>query len=219
MSHTHSLPFSLVGRLEGYTFSKGGKIRRLLLETSQGVHSIKVTHVCRIELLRSILNKKIQQGSWLAVSGRQKVDQKGVVKHFKAKEIAPALVETALVSPVVSPVVTKPALGAQAQGHKTKILICRKSDCSRRGSAEFQAAVETVIEDRHLGHQVCVKAVGCLNHCGKGPVMAIGKEKYKAAEVRDVERFLEEHFAPLPEPISAAQVPTAQVPIAQVPVA
>ena len=200
MSHTHALPFSFVGRLEGYTFGRGGKIRRLLVETSQGIHSIKLTHLCRIELLRSILNKKIQRGSWLTVSGRQKVDHKGIVKHLKAKEIVPALVKTTLLSPVMA----KPVLAPAPQGSKTKILVCQKSDCCKRGSAELQAAIETVIDDRNLGQQVCVKAVGCLKHCGQGPVMAIGKEKYKAAEVRDLERFLDERFAPAPERISAA---------------
>jgi NADH:ubiquinone oxidoreductase subunit E len=200
MSHTHTLPFSIVGRLEGYTFGKGGKIRRLLIETSQGVHSIKLTHLCRIELLRSILNKKIQQGSWLAVSGRQKVDQKGLVKRLKAKEIAAAVVETTWVPPVVA----KPVLVSAPEGYKTKILVCQKSDCCKRGSVRLQAAIEAVIDDRNLGHRVCVKAVGCLKQCNHGPVMAIGKEKYKAAAVRDVERFLDERFAPAPASIPAA---------------
>jgi (2Fe-2S) ferredoxin len=200
MSHTHTLPFSLVGRLEGYTFGKGGKIHHLLIETSQGVRSIKLTPICRIELLRSILNKRIQQGSWLAVTGRQKVDKKGVVKHLKAKEIVPAVVEATLIHPVVA----KPALVPAIEGHKTKILVCQKSDCCKRGSAKLQAAIEAVIDDRNLGHQVCVKAVGCLKHCGKGPVMAIGKEKYKAADMKDVEQFLDERFAPALERIPAA---------------
>jgi NADH:ubiquinone oxidoreductase subunit E len=200
MSHTHTLPFSLVGQLEGYTLGKGGKIRHLLIETSQGVHSIKLDHLCRIELLRNILNKSIQQGSWLAVAGWQKIDKKGAVKHLKAKEIAPAGMETTFVPPVV----TKPAFILAPEGHKTKILVCQKSDCCKQGSARLQAAIESVIDDRNLGDRVCVKAVGCLKHCGKGPVMAIGKERYKAADMRDVERFLNERFAPAPEPIPVA---------------
>jgi (2Fe-2S) ferredoxin len=200
MSHTHTLPFSLVGRLEGYTLGKGGKICRLLIETSQDIHSIKLTHLCRIELLRSILNKEIQQGSWLTVLGRQKVDKKGIVKHLKAKEIVPALVKTTLLPPIMA----KPILVPAPQGSKTKILVCQKSDCCKRGSAQLQAAIETVIDDRNLGQQVCVKAVGCLKHCSQGPVMAIGKERYKAAEVKDVERFLDQRFAPAPERIPAA---------------
>jgi NADH:ubiquinone oxidoreductase subunit E len=82
--------------------------------------------------------------------------------------------------------------------------VCQKSDCCKRGSAQLQAAIEAVIDDRNLGHQVCVKAVGCLKHCSKGPVMAIGKEKYKAADMRTVEQFLDERFAPAPERIPTA---------------
>jgi (2Fe-2S) ferredoxin len=200
MSHAHTLPFSLMGQLEGYTLGKGGKIRRLLIETGQGIHSVKLTHICRIELLRSIFNKKIRQGSWLMVSGRQKVDKKGIVKHLKAKEITLAFVGATLVPPVVA----KPVLVPTPEAYKTKILVCQKSDCCKQGSAELRAAIETVIDDRNLGQQVCVKAVGCMKQCSNGPVMAIGKKKYKAAEVKDVERFLDERFAPSPEIIPAA---------------
>jgi (2Fe-2S) ferredoxin len=200
MSHTHTLPFSLVGQLEGYTFGKGGKIHHLLIETSQGVHSIKLDSICRIELLRSILNKKIQQGSWLAVSGRQKIDKKGFVKHLKAKAIVPAVVDATLAPSVVA----KPGLVPAPEERKTKILVCQKSDCCKRGSAQLQAEIESAIDDRNLGDRVCVKAVGCLKHCGKGPVMAIGKERYKAADLRDVEQFLDERFAPALERVSVA---------------
>jgi NADH:ubiquinone oxidoreductase subunit E len=104
----------------------------------------------------------------------------------------------------VPPVVAKPVLVPALEGNKTKILVCQKSDCCKRGSVKLQAAIEAVIDDRNLGHQVCVKAVGCLKHCSNGPVIAIGKEKCKAAGMRDVERFLDERFAPSPERIPAA---------------
>jgi (2Fe-2S) ferredoxin len=122
------------------------------------------------------------------------------VRAAEAKEITLAFVGATLVPPVVA----KPVLVPTPEAYKTKILVCQKSDCCRRGSAELRAAIETVIDDRNLGQQVCVKAVGCMKQCSNGPVMAIGKKKYKAAEVKDVERFLDERFAPSPEIIPAA---------------
>lgn len=200
MSHTSTFPFRIVGRLEGYALGHGGKIRRLLIETRQGVQSIKLTHDCRIELVRNILNKSIQQGSCLEVTGLQKVNKHGMVKRLKAQVIVPAVVETASGSSVV----TKPVLVPQFQGHKTKILVCQKSDCCKRGSAQLQDAIEAAICDRNLTHQVSVKAVGCLKHCSKGPVIAIDKTRYKEADVREVERFLDERFTPAPASIPAA---------------
>lgn len=205
MSHTSTFPFRIVGRLEGYALGHGGKIRRLLIETHQGVQSIKLTHDCRIKLVRNTLNSLIQQGSCLEVTGLQKVNKHGMVKHLKAQVIVPAAVEmTVAETRLVSSVVTKPVLVPTSQGHKTKILVCQKSDCCRRGSAQLQDAIEAAICDRNLTHQVSVKAVGCLKHCGKGPVIAVDKTRYKEADVREVERFLDERFAPALESIPAA---------------
>jgi Thioredoxin-like [2Fe-2S] ferredoxin len=199
MSHTHTLPFHIVGRLEGYTLGHGGKIRRLLIETSEGVHSIKLSHGSRIELLRSILNKTIQQGSGLEVTGLQKVDKNGVVKRLKAKEIVPVFIETALEPPSV----VQPDLLPVPQGNKTKILVCQKSDCCKRGSAQLQEAIEMAIANRHLTHQVCVKAVGCLKHCSKGPNIVIGKKNHRDVNIKDVDCLLNQHFAPCHEKIPA----------------
>lgn len=198
MSHTQTFPFLLIGQLEGYTLGKSGKIRRLLIKTPQGEHSIKLSHASRIELLRSILNNLLGQGSWVEVTGVQKIRPNGVVKSLKAERVESALPKTASVRPV--PLDISP----RAQDATTKILVCQKSDCCKRGSAKLQRAIETAVCNRSLGNQVCVKAVGCLKHCSKGPNIVIGKKAYRDVAVRDVENLLDQHFSPLHESISAA---------------
>lgn len=201
MSHTQTFPFRLVGQLEGYTLGKSGKIRRLLIKTKQGEHSIKLSHASRIELLRSILNNLLGQGSWLEVEGFQKISPNGLVKSLKAEKVTPAAFDkTALVPPLAAPLDASP----RAQDATTKILVCQKSDCCKRGSAKLQRVIETAICDRSLGNQVCVKAVGCLKHCSKGPNIVIGKKAYRDVAVGDVENLLDQHFAPSRESIPAA---------------
>jgi (2Fe-2S) ferredoxin len=200
MSHTHTVPFRLVGQLEGYTLGRRGKVRRLLIETSQGGHSVKLNHDSRIELLTRILNKEIQQGSWLEVSGFQKVNQNGKVKSLKATQITSAFAGAIPLQPVAIS-----NIAPMSQSGKTKILVCQKSDCCQRGSAKVQRAIEAAICDRDLGDRVCVKAVGCLKHCSKGPNIVIEKKNYWDVEVKDVEHLLDRHFAPInPESIPAA---------------
>ncbi len=200
MSHTQTFPFRLVGQLEGYTLGKSGQIRRLLIKTNQGEHSIKLSHASRIELLRSILNNLLGQGSWVEVTGFQKIRLNGVVKSLKAERVESAYPKTASVWPVALPLNIAP----RAQDATTKILVCQKSDCCKRGSAKLQRAIETAICDRSLGNQVCVKAVGCLKHCSKGPNIVIGKKAYRDVAVEDVENLLDQHFTPSRESIPAA---------------
>ncbi len=197
---SHAVPFRLVGQLEGYILGQRGKVRRLLIETGQGIHSVKLNHSNRIELLRKILNKEIQQGSWLEVSGLQKVDQNGKVKSLKAKQITSAFAEFIPTQPVAVP-----DISPMSQCGKAKILVCQKSDCCQRGSAKVQRAIEAAICDRDLGDRVCVKAVGCLKHCSKGPNIVIDKKNYRDVDVKDVERLLDRHFAP----IEPQRIPTA----------
>lgn len=200
MSHIQTFPFRLVGQLEGYTLGKSGKILRLLIKTNQGEHSIKLSHHSRIELLRSILNNLLGQGSWVEVTGFQKIRPNGVVKSLKAERVESALAKKVSVWPVATPLEISP----RTQDATTKILVCQKSDCCKRGSAKLQRAIETEICDRSLGHQVCVKAVGCLKHCSKGPNIVIGKKAYRDVAVREIGHLLDQHFAPLPESIPAA---------------
>jgi NADH:ubiquinone oxidoreductase subunit E len=200
MSHTQTVPFRLVGQLGGYTLDRRGKIRRLLIETSQGIHSVKLSHDSRIELLRKILNKEIQQGSWLELVGVQKIDRNGKVKRLKAKRIESAFAGTIPLQPVAVL-----DLSPRSQDQKTKILVCQKSVCCKRGSAKLQRAIETAIGDRALGDRVCVKAVGCLKHCSKGPNIVIDKKRYADVDAQEVEGLLDRHFAPIhPERIPAA---------------
>jgi NADH:ubiquinone oxidoreductase subunit E len=200
MSHTQTVPFRLVGQLGGYTLGRRGKIRRLLIETSQGIHSVKLNPDSRIELLRRILSKEIQQGSWLELAGFQKIDRTGKVKSLKAQRIASVFAGVIPMQPVA--LLDEPSL---PQDRKAKILICQKSDCCKRGSAKLQRAIEVAIGDRDLGDQVCVKVVGCLKHCSKGPNIVIDKKRYADVDVKEVELLLDRHFAPInPERIPAA---------------
>ncbi|WP_404787313.1 (2Fe-2S) ferredoxin domain-containing protein [Altericista sp. CCNU0014] len=192
MSHTHAVPFRLIGQLEGYTLGQDGKVRRLSIATSQGNYSVKLTHDSRIQLLRSILNKTIQQGSWLEVIGSQKRDRNGDLKSLKAKQIAPAFAE-----PIEVRSAAVPNMTASPQTGKAKILVCQKSDCCKRGSAKLQKAIETAICDRDLGDRVCVKAVGCLKQCNKGPNIVIDKKSYRDVELKDVGHLLDRHFTPV----------------------
>jgi (2Fe-2S) ferredoxin len=199
MGHTRKIPFSLIGQFEGYALSQSGKVRRLHLETSQGLCSVKLTHASCIDLLRGVLSESIQRGSWLEVTGVQKIDPQGGVKSLKAERVMVATFPKELDPPCVGLL----DLPIVQQSAKAKVLVCQQSSCRKRGSKQIQWAVEREIGDRALDQQVCVKAVGCLKHCSKGPNLVINKTHYRNVSHKDVIALLDQHFAPRRESIPA----------------
>jgi (2Fe-2S) ferredoxin len=199
MSRTQKLSFRLVGQLKSYEFSRQGRIRYLGLTTNLGFQRIKLTHESCIDLLRGVLSGAIGQGSWLEVTGVQKIKRKGHQKSFKAEHIQLAQwpTEHFLVNCTATDAVASP------QRSKAKILVCQKSACRKRGSAHIQQMLEQVMGERDLAKQVCIKAVGCLKECSKGPNIVINKTRYCNVSFKDVVKLLDQHFAPQPQPIAA----------------
>jgi (2Fe-2S) ferredoxin len=171
-----------------------GKVRCLNLRTSEGLKHIKLKQSSRLDLLRAVLNGLVFQGTWLEIVGQQKVDSGGSLKHLKALGIM------ALPDPFIA------NQSAIALHHPrsmqsvvpSKILICQKSSCRKRGSMEVQQALEKELCDRQLSAQVCIKATGCLNQCSKGPNLVIGKTPYRNITVKDLAKLLDQHFSPCP---------------------
>jgi (2Fe-2S) ferredoxin len=194
MSNPRKSPFRLVGQLEGYELSKSGKVRSLNLKTSEGLRQIKLMQSSRLDLLRGVLNGLVSQGAWLEIVGQQKVYSDGTLKSLKAQGL------TALQAPcdIEELAVESPNPPLRQSVVPSKILICQKSSCRKRGSLAVQQALEQELGDRQLSSQVCVKATGCLKHCSKGPNLIIDKTPYRDVTVKDLAKLLDRHFAPCP---------------------
>jgi (2Fe-2S) ferredoxin len=205
MSRTQKLSFQLVGQFEGYELSRRGKIRYLCLTTNLGSQRVKLTHESCIDLLRGVLSMSISQGSWLEVTGAQKINRKGHRKGLRAEHLQLAKWSTEL--PKLNCNVPKPSCSftdeiASPPSNKAKILVCQKSACRKRGSGHLQQMIEQMIDERGLSQHLCVKAVGCLKGCSKGPNVVINKTSYRDVSFKDVVKLLDQHFAPQPQPIA-----------------
>jgi (2Fe-2S) ferredoxin len=194
MSKTRKSPVRLVGQLEGYELSKSGKARSLNLATSEELKQIKLTQSSRLDLLQGTLNGLVSQGTWLEVTGQQKVYPNGTLKSLKAKQLRVLQDPADTEKPTIAP--SKTLL--QPSAASSKILICQKSSCRKRGSLAVQHALEQELSDRQLSPQVCVKATGCLKHCSKGPNLIIDKTPHRNVTVKDLAKLLDRHFATCP---------------------
>lgn len=186
MTQDHqSSEFRFSGKFLGYVFKDGYKIKRLLIATSEGEFSIKMTKLARASLRQTLLpGEQIQVGGW------QRLDRKTNTLKFKAYWI-----QSISIAPLEAAVVPSPAKPQKAG--KEAILMCQKSSCMKRGGKAVCKAIETALNDRGLDDQIQVKGTGCMKACGKVPVVFMpGKTRYTKLDPKDVSTLIDEHFAP-----------------------
>lgn len=195
MTQDHqSAEFRFSGKFLGYVFKDGYKIKRLMIATSVGDFSIKMTKTARASLTQTLLpGDQIQVGGW------QKFDRKTKTLKFKAEWIQATTI-------AAIPVPSKPKAGKDA------ILMCQKPSCMKRGGKQMCRAIETALSERGLEDQVTVKATGCMKACGKVPVVFMPeKTRYTKLKPEDIGSFIDEHFTPQIAP--APQIEPAIVPV------
>ncbi|MEO0397672.1 MAG: (2Fe-2S) ferredoxin domain-containing protein, partial [Cyanobacteria bacterium P01_A01_bin.137] len=132
--------FCLEGQFEG--FMAGGKspFKYLSLRNPQGQHGIKLPKSVRMMLFRYL-----QVGDSIRVVGEQSIDPETGEPKLKAKEVVrikPLAVVTTPIKDVPKPASPKP-VSPKPKSKSSKILICQKSSCRKRGASQVCRAVET----------------------------------------------------------------------------
>jgi hypothetical protein len=158
----------LVGQFIGYELKDGYKVKRLNLLTADGVQSVKLTKEARAGLFRLNSRTTIVPGTLLSLAVEAKLDD-GAVKYkvydLQILAAAPAIDLTNL--PIAEPDSPQPKI--------TKIRVCDRGTCRKRGALEVYAQLQQEIRDRGLGDQVVLEKTGCLKDCKHGPNVTINK--------------------------------------------
>lgn len=180
MGHSHASGFCVVGQFLGYEL-KGHKIYRVHLRQGQDEYRLKLSGGARDDLLRAALDGNLQIGDWMQVSGLQELDRKKGLK-LKAHSLARC----------DSPK-KKSKSSAPSKSQSTKVLVCQKSSCCKRGGKAVMKQLQKVVSDRQLDDQVAIKGTGCMGKCSKGPVMVIDKTHYRQVSAKKVASMIEHH--------------------------
>lgn len=69
------------------------------------------------------------------------------------------------------------------------ITICVGSSCSVRGSDEFAAALEELIEREGLSERIRLVGAFCMEKCSKGVSVRVGGRQYREISPEDAEAF------------------------------
>jgi (2Fe-2S) ferredoxin len=206
--------FKAEGRFLGFILKDGYKIKALRLATSNGECTIKLP-----KELRASLHRVLTPGEWVCVAGEQKLDLKKGTLKLTAEVITPAspsaseatAFEYALPIPSASLVKPSPLTqsadasaqdNSEEQIHPAKslnILVCKKSDCCKRGGRAVLEALEIGLDERELGDRVTIKSTGCMKRCKAGPNLVMpDKTQYTRVRPEEIPDLLDKHFQSQP---------------------
>ncbi|MEG4805763.1 MULTISPECIES: (2Fe-2S) ferredoxin domain-containing protein [unclassified Microcoleus] len=212
--------FSLEGEILSLIIEDGYKLKYLRIGTDRKVEYL--VKLCKE--LRSFLAPVLTPGLRVQVAGEKELNLKNGKIKLKARSVTLArgnndrspeqLDSTSVPAGVLMSVgealeedraigkteVTTPTtaqtLKAPAKT-QTKILVCQKSDCQKRGGAAVCKALENALNARGLEEQVTVQGTGCLKQCKAGPNIVVmpQKTRYSRIAPAEIPAIIDKHFA------------------------
>lgn len=115
------------------------------------------------EILIFPIGKKIRKGlpvslqphQMIQILGKYKFAVKNKIINLKILQIEP------LVTATISHLAPAP--------NKSKLLVCQKSGCQKKGSQKYRQAIERILEARGLTKSISIEETGCLGKCSMAP--------------------------------------------------
>ncbi|HHP7244330.1 MAG TPA: (2Fe-2S) ferredoxin domain-containing protein [Elainellaceae cyanobacterium] len=206
--------FHLEGRLLSVFLKDGYKVKGLRLATSSGEYKVKLPKDVRKSLIDDLT-----PGDWLCVSGQQKIDMKKGTVMLKAASVdrtTPGAIETVAphrpdqISDQISDRMPHQADAKPSQEHAFQdaeskqtrkpetILVCKKSDCCKRGGKAVSQTLEKILSDRQLDDRVTIKQTGCMKRCKAGPnIVMPDKTRYSRVSPDEIPEIVDKHIQTL----------------------
>ncbi len=205
--------FSLEGEILSLIIEDGYKLKYLRIGSDLGIEFL--VKLCKE--LRASLPSVLTPGLRVQVAGEKQLNLKNGKLKLKAYSlklsgsnsdrtqqlldvtnapvalvtIEPAIDKIEVISPTAAQTVKAPAKT------QTKILVCQKSDCQKRGGAAVCKALENALNSRGLEGQVTVQGTGCLKQCKAGPNIVVmpDKTRYSRIAPAEIPAIIDKHFA------------------------
>ncbi|MGB3534087.1 MAG: (2Fe-2S) ferredoxin domain-containing protein [Microcoleaceae cyanobacterium] len=187
-SHSEITQFCLDGKVV-HVFFDGSKPKCLQLVSASGLHLIKLSKECRSSC------EQLMPGTIVRVVGYRKQKYKNGQLKLKAEQVT--VIENIQYTELPEDVSTPENSSNKTKSKKSaKILVCKKSDCRKRGGPAICAALRAELEQRGLQDEVEIKETGCLKRCKAGPniVMMPDKAPYSRVRPNAVAELVEQHF-------------------------
>lgn len=205
--------FSLEGEILSLIIEDGYKLKYLRICSDRGIEFL--VKLCKE--LRESLSSVLTPGLRVQVAGEKQLNLKNGKLKLKAYSLKlsdrnsdrasqPLDLANTPVALVTSPSasdnnsILSHATAAQTvkapAKTQTKILVCQKSDCQKRGGAAVCKALENALNSRGLEGQVTVQGTGCLKQCKAGPniILMPDKTRYSRIAPAEIPAIIDKHF-------------------------
>ena len=181
--------FTAIGELKNLTVKSNGRVKYLLLSTENQEYSIKLPKEQPKKLIR-----QLHPGCQVKITGILTSKVKKNKTEYKAhsiKVLTPPTIPTQLQTP------TTQSKARKSKKAEAKVLICKKSNCWKKGGKETYEALAKELENRGIAEQVDIKLTGCLKKCKKAPNMVVlpDKEQYTKVKPKQIGTIVEQHLA------------------------
>ena len=206
--------FSLEGEILSLIIEDGYKLKYLRICSDRGIEFL--VKLCKE--LRESLSLVLKPGLRVQVAGEKQLNLKNGKLKLKAYSLklsgsnsdrasqllelanAPVAFVTSLGATIDNNSILSHATAAQTvkapAKTQTKILVCQKSDCQKRGGAAVCKALENALNSRGLEGQVTVQGTGCLKQCKAGPNIVVmpDKTRYSRIALAEIPAIIDKHF-------------------------
>lgn len=181
-------PFNFNGKLSKISYQKK-KIKYIKLKTEGGKYWIRIPDKLREQIA------SFTRGSHLAVKGQSKQHPKTGKTKYKAQTVILIPQEERDFQPKTKTVSLLPVFDSKTKS-KSKVLVCQKSNCWKKGGKQVYEELESTLSDRGLMGEIPLKKTGCLKQCKKAPaiVMMPDKARYNKVKPKQISKLVDKHL-------------------------
>ena len=157
--------YQIEGKFIGFIPKPGGELKYIQVQVGERIIPIKL-----VKELRETLVRKLVEGDRLLVFLEQRgsgLSSKLKLKSDRVEKLGTG--DESLVSESTSVLSTS----QPGKHQKGKILICRKSSCSKRGGKQLYRALTETLNQLELQDRVTIELTGCQKQCKKAPSLIL----------------------------------------------
>lgn len=182
--------FTAIGELKNLTVKSDGRVKYILLFTDGKEYSIKIPKGQPKKLI-----SQLEPGCEVKITGILKQKPKKERVEYKASSIKLLTAPSNEVTQVKAP---KAKVSAKkSKKPLAKILICKKSNCWKKGGKKSYEALKTELEQKGIADDVDIKLTGCLSKCKKAPNLIVlpDKKHYLKVKPKQIAKIVEQHLS------------------------
>ena len=169
-----STPHQIQGKFLGFIPKPKKELKYMQLQVGERILAIKLA-----KEIQKPVAKEVEVGEQLLVSLEKKKSDPKCQLKLKADHI--------------EKLDSGQSISTAKQG---KILICRKSSCSKKGGKQLYEALVETLKNLGLQDQVSIEFTGCQKQCKQAPsfILMPGKVKHKYVDPQNLPSLLEAHY-------------------------